>query len=56
LLSHNNPVFLREKIVGTQATADVVEAAMLIVLYRNVTVLDPMWHVQHLGAYAFLYT
>jgi hypothetical protein len=48
LLIRNNPVFFRE-IVGTHTTADVVEAAMLIVLYGNVTVLDPLWHVQHLG-------
>ncbi|XP_023704912.1 glycosyltransferase 8 domain-containing protein 1-like isoform X2 [Cryptotermes secundus] len=49
-MQHWLAVHRREKIVGTHTTADVVEAAMLIVLYGNVTVLDPMWHVQHLGA------
>ncbi|XP_069690643.1 glycosyltransferase 8 domain-containing protein 1-like isoform X2 [Periplaneta americana] len=39
----------REKIVGSHPSADAVEAAMLIVLYGKVTVLDPLWHVQHLG-------
>ena len=45
-------VHRREKIVGTHPLADPLEAAMLIVLYGRVSLLDPAWHVQHLSRYS----
>jgi hypothetical protein len=48
VLSYNKGVFFREKIVGSEHTANAAEVA---VLNGNVTTLDPTWHVLHLGSY-----